>query len=150
MKSLTEYINEALNQSFLDWKNVGKSKFSKISGKLRWTLKSKEYGVDEDINCDDWYVGTNNEQIIFWSPKSTWMPYVFVSEIDSNKLNWALVGMDQSLTDPSAVCSKILDKFLDYAGEVATVPEMDKISVPNEAERIITMAKSFLKIGKQL
>lgn len=52
---------------------------------------------------------------------------------------WSLVGMDKSLTDPSAVCTKILDHFDDYCGNIATIPELDKIDIPANTRRLLSL-----------
>lgn len=137
MKSLVEYLNEALNES-VKWEGKsGNSKYAPIKGNLKWKFSSKDYGVEEDVNCGDWYVGTNDECIVFWSPKSSWMLYVYFSEVKANKPNWALVSMDSSLTDPAAVLAKALEKWDDYRAEGATVPELDSIDVPTEVQKIV-------------
>lgn len=137
MKSLYDYLNEALNES-VKWEGKsGKSKFAPIKGNLKWKFSAKDYGVDEEASCGDWFVGMNEECVIFWSPKSAWMPYFYISEAKANKLNWALVGMDSSLTDPAAVLAKALEKWDDFRAEQATVPELDSIDVPSEVQKIM-------------
>lgn len=139
MKSLVEFINETLNlNESIKWEgNSGKSKFAPIKGKLTWSFTSNEYGVNDNINCDGWYVGVNEDCIVFWSPKSAWMYYVYISEVKANHTNWALASMDTSLTDPTAVLTKVLEKWDDYRAESATVPELDSIVVPAVVQKII-------------
>lgn len=140
MKPLTEFINESLKWN--DWKIASKtSKYIAIEGRPHWSFQSKEYRMHEDVKCGNWYAGTNGTILIFWSPESTWMPYVYIQEVENDKTNWALVEMDKSLTDPSAVCTKILDHFDDYCGNVGTISELDKIDIPANARRMLSLIK---------
>jgi len=115
MKSLTEFIAESL-----------KAKFTKINGSVSLSVKSSDYGVNYKVVCDNWYAGWNDMIVMFWSPKSEWAIYFYISEPDT----WALLGMDQSIEDPASFCKQAIDDYR-YAMEHATVPEVDSISVDN-------------------
>lgn len=116
MKSLQEFITESL-----------KAKFIKIAGSVKLSVKSKEYGVDYKVECDNWYAGWNDSIVAFWSPKSEWVIYFYVSEPDTI----ALMSMDQSIEDPASFCKQAIDDYNGYAMEQATVPEVDSISIDN-------------------
>lgn len=138
MKPLTEFINESLIWN--GWKSASKtSKYIAIKGNCRWMFQSNDTNLKIHFDCDGWYVGTNGTIIIFWSPKCDWMVYAYISELRERKFVWSLVGMDKSLTDPSAVCTKILDHFDRYCADNATVPELDKIDTPVQARMYISM-----------
>lgn len=106
---------------------------------LEWSFKCRELGFDENIRCSDWNAcfldsGDYGEVLIFWSPKSTWMPYVFLEDVCKGKPNWALVSLE---CEPAEVQSTVLADFGGYCMDVATIPELDSISVPNEVEKLI-------------
>lgn len=134
MKPLFEYMMEAMKPA--NWNDIIPM------GRLDWKFKSKDYGVDENIKCDDWnagFGGTDDDQILlFWSPKSSWMIYVYLNEVRKNHTNWALVSLE---CKPAEVPSKVLFNFTNYCMEAATVPELDTISVPKEVEKMIADLK---------
>lgn len=136
MKSLLEYVMEAGKP--MAWNDIIPM------GRLEWKFKSKDYDLDETIKCDDWNAGfgnTDNDQVlVFWSPKSTWMLYVFLNEVRKNKTNWALVSFD---CKPTEVASKVLANFANYCANSATIPELDSISVPKEVEKMLADIKKI-------
>lgn len=130
MKSLAEYMLESLSLRPMNWNQVIPM------GRLEWKFKSKDYKIDENIKCDDWNAGftKNNACLVFWSPKCTWMPYVYLSEVKAGKTNWALVSYDDKTID---VIAKVLTDFDEYRMESATVPELDSIVVPKDVEHML-------------
>lgn len=137
MKSLLEYVMEAGKP--MAWNDIIPM------GRLEWKFKSKESNMDEHIKCDDWNAGFCNsgdygDVLIFWSPKSIWMPYVFIDEVRKGKTNWALVSME---CKPVEVPSKVLSNFRNYCLDAATIPELDSISVPKEAEKMLADIKKI-------
>lgn len=137
MKSLLEYVMEANKP--MNWNDIIPM------GRLEWNFKCKELDFDENIKCADWNAcfcdsGDYGEVLIFWSPKSTWMPYVFLEEVRKGKTNWALVSLE---CKPVEVQSKVLANFRSYCMEAATIPELDSISVPKEVEKMINEIKKY-------
>ena len=116
MKSLQEFITESL-----------KAKFTKINGNVKLAIKSKDYDIDYNIECDNWYAGWNDSIVAFWSPKAEWVIYFYISEPDTI----ALMSMDQSIEDPASFCKQAIDDYDNYAIDCATIPEVDSISVDN-------------------
>lgn len=116
-------------------------------GKLEWHLLSKDYDMDEVIKCDGWnaslvkFYGETNydgEQIlVFWSPKSDWMIYSFVEVLRKNKKDWGLVSLDVRESD----IPKVLANFHNHCLEHATIPNVDYISIPKAAEKVINDIK---------
>ena len=124
MKSLSEFVSESMN----------KSSFEKLAGKLEWTFKSKDYAMNEKVSAKNWYACENGEIVAFWSPESEWIPYFYISERNRGEINWALVSNDDSIQDPASFCKNVMEKWMDYCLEQATVPELDTIKVPDIAE----------------
>lgn len=138
MKSLLEYLVNEANKP-MNWNDIIPM------GRLEWKFKCKELDFDENIKCADWNAGfcdsgDYGEVLIFWSPKSTWIPYVFLEEVRRGKTNWALVSLE---CKPAEVPSKILANFRGYCLEAATIPELDSISVPKEVEKMIADIKKY-------
>lgn len=134
MKSLQKHLMEAIKYT--------PGKIIPLKGRLEWKFKSKDYGVDEHANCDGWNAGfckSNGDCIlIFWSPNTTWMPYVYVDEALKNKINWALVSRECEANEVSSI---VLANFDGYCADAATVPELDTVEVPKEAQKLVDNLK---------
>ena len=112
-----------------------KSSMVHIPGKLDWVFKSNEYGINEKVSCKGWSKIFNDEVIAFWSPESDWIPYLYISGLNRGETNWALVSNDASITSPETFLKVALDRWDDYLAEGATVPELEKIDVPDVVRR---------------
>ena len=141
MKSLAEYMLESLS---LKGKSQ-KATYYKIDGRLWWDFHSEESGIKSDeVEVAGWFGGVINDDkgepeiVAFWSDKSPWIFYVYISEVKSGKTNWAAVSSDDnSIKNPQQFATIVLDNFEKYCQEHATVPEFDSITVPGPIKKFL-------------
>lgn len=122
MKSIVDYLNEAVNEG-----KVTDISTTRVNGSKTMKCSSHEYGIDIDIKSSKWNRTTFTDEddspiVAYWTPDSEWIMYYYT---DSKNKTWAAVS--EGMKKPSQYTDSMFKEFEMLRMNGVTVPEFDTV-----------------------